>query len=112
MDGSNGPDDPQSSEQILLDWLLTPGNYAHKWKGKDNKGVSKKQTAATITWMMNEAGVKVERDEKQVLNNNQHLERQFRDVYDLCNMETGQGLEENDPEGFDGAHPVRQICQY
>jgi len=61
-DGSNGPDDPQFSEQILLDWLLTPGNYANKWKGKDNKGISKKQTAATISQMMNEVGVKVERD--------------------------------------------------
>ena len=109
-DGANGAEDPQSSERILLDWLLTPGNYTNKWKGKDNKGVSKKQTAATIARMMNEAGVKVERDGKQVLNKIQHLERQFRDAYDFCNTETGQGLEENDPEGFEGA--VRKICLY
>lgn len=94
----------------MLDWLLTPGNYTNKWKGKANNGVSKIQTAATIARMMNDVGVKVKRDGKQVLNKIQHLERQFRDAYDFCNTETGQGLEENDPEGFDGA--VSRICQY
>jgi hypothetical protein len=48
-------------------------------------------------------GVKVERDGEQVFNKIQHLERQFHDTYDFCNMEMGQGLEENDAEGFDGA---------
>jgi hypothetical protein len=79
-------------------------------RGKIIKASAKKQTATTIARMMNEAGVKVERDGKQVLNKIQHLERQFRDAYDFCNTEMGQGLEENDPEGFEGA--VRKICLY
>jgi hypothetical protein len=86
-----------------LNKLLTPRNYANKWKGKDNKGISKKQTAASIAWMMNQAGVKEERDGKQVLNEIQHLERQFHFAIDFCNMKMGQGLEENNREGFNGA---------
>lgn len=109
-DGAEGPDDPQSSERLLLDWILTPGNYTNKWRGKDNKGVNKKQVAAMIADLINKAGVVVERDAKQVTNKIQHLERQFRDAYDFCNTETGQGLQANDPEGFDGA--VRKICPY
>jgi hypothetical protein len=36
-DGENGMDDPNTSEKILLDWLLVEGNYANKWRGKDSK---------------------------------------------------------------------------
>jgi hypothetical protein len=109
-DGVGGHDDPQSSERILLDWILTPGNYTNKWRGKDNKGINKRQVAAMIADLINKAGVVVERDAKQVINKIQHLERQFRDAYDFCNTETGQGLQENDPQGFDDA--VRKICPY
>jgi hypothetical protein len=109
-DGAEGPDDPQCSERILMDWILTPGNYANKWRGKDNKGVNKKQMAALIADSINKAGVVVERDAKQVLNKIQHLERQFREAYDFSNTETGQGLQEGDPAGFDAA--VRKYCNY
>ena len=41
-DGKDGKDDPNTSEAILLQWMLTEGNYAMKWRGKMNGGVTKK----------------------------------------------------------------------
>jgi hypothetical protein len=67
-DGAEGPDDPQSSERILLDWIFTPGNYTNKLRGKDNKGMNKKQVVAMIADLINKAGVVVECDAKQVTN--------------------------------------------
>jgi hypothetical protein len=40
-DGAKGPNDPKSSERILLDWLLAGGNYANKWHEKEAKGKKK-----------------------------------------------------------------------
>ena len=107
-DGSNGPMDPQSSEWILLDWLLVPGNYMNKWCGKNNGGQTKKKVAADIACLINDAGVCVSRDDKQVQNKVQHFEQQFRAAYDFANTETGQGLQSNDKNSFDDA--VRGLC--
>jgi hypothetical protein len=35
MDGPGGPDNPVNSEAIILEWLLTEGNYA-KFRGKND----------------------------------------------------------------------------
>ena len=102
-DGSNGPMDPQSSERILLDWLLVPGNYMIKWRGKNNGGQTKKKVTADIARLINDAGVRVLRDDKQVQNKVQHFEQQFRAAYDFANTETGQGLQSNDKNSFDDA---------
>lgn len=107
-DGKNGQDDPQSSERILFDWILFPGNYANKWRGKDNKGQKKKQVATDIAKTINDAGVLVPRDDRQVRNKIQHLERQFREAFDFANTETGAGLLEKDVGAFDDA--VLQKC--
>ena len=109
-DGKNGPEDPQSSERILLDWLLFPGNYNDKWRGKDNKGLNKKQVAMEIAQLINDSGVLVSRDHKAVKNKIQHLERQFREAYDFANTETGAGLKEQDGVLFDDA--VMQKCPH
>jgi hypothetical protein len=58
-DGAGGPDDPNSSERILLDWLLVPGNYHLKWRGKENGGLSKAKVAANLADMMNEKKVTI-----------------------------------------------------
>jgi len=109
-DGAEGVEDPKCSERILLDWLLTPGNYSNLWRGKDNKGANKKQVAGAIADLINKSGVVVERDAKQVMNKIQHIERQFREAYDFSNTETGQGLQEGDTDGFDEA--VTKRCRY
>ena len=107
-DGKDGTDDPDSSERILLDWLMFPGNYNNKWRGKDNKGRKKKHIAMEIAQIINDAGVLVKRDHKQVRNKIQHLERQFREAYDFANTETGAGLMTEDKVVFDEA--VMQKC--
>jgi hypothetical protein len=109
-DGANGPDDPKSSERILLDWLMTEGNYSNKWRGKDAKGKKKKHVAAEIATIINAAKVKVFRDGKQVMNKMSHIEKCFRMAHDFANTETGQGLQENDPGEFDEA--VKGKCPY
>ena len=107
-DGKNGKEDPQSSERILFDWLMFPGNYVNNWRGKDNKGQNKMQVARDIAQVINDSGVIVRRDEKQVRNKIQHLERRFRVAFDFANTETGAGLQENDRGAFDDA--VLQKC--
>ena len=66
--------------------------------------------AKEIAEVINDAGVLVPRDEKQVRNKIQHLERQFRDAYDFANTETGAGLMETDGVLFDDA--VMQKCNH
>jgi hypothetical protein len=102
-DGEKGPDDPNTSEKILLDWLLEEGNYANKWRGKDSKGRTKKQIAGELASLINAAKVRVKRDDKQVMNKISHIEKSFRCAHDFANTETGQGLKENDPSAFDEA---------
>ena len=109
-DGKGGIDDPCSSERILLDWLMFPGNYANKWRGKDNKGRKKNQVAGDIAKLINDSGVLVKRDNRQVKNKIQHLERQFREAFDFANTETGAGLKEGDLVLFDDA--VMQRCPH
>jgi hypothetical protein len=109
-DGAKGPNDPKSSEWILLDWLLAEGNYANKWRGKDSRGKKKKHVAAEIAALINAGKVKVVRDGKQVMNKISHIEKSFRLAHDFANTETGQGLQENNWGEFDDA--VRRKCPY
>ena len=86
----------------LLDWLLVPGSYMNKWHGKNN-GRQTKQVTANIAHLINDAGVHVTRNAKQVQNKVQHLEQQFRVAYNFANTKTGQGLESNDKNSFEDA---------
>jgi RhoGEF, Guanine nucleotide exchange factor for Rho/Rac/Cdc42-like GTPases len=79
-DGEKGHDDPNTSEKILLDWLMVEGNYSNKWRGKDSKGRTKKQVAAELASMMNAVKVWVTRDGKQVMNKN----HTYRKIFLLC----------------------------
>jgi len=109
-DGKNGPDDPLTSEKILLEWMMEEGNYAKKWRGKDSKGKKKKHVAAEIAQKMNAAKVRVSRDAKQVMNKISHIEKSFRSAHDFANSETGQGLKESNWGEFDDA--VRSKCPF
>ena len=88
----------KSSEQIPLEWMLTPGDCA-KFRGKDNKGATKKQCAKAISAQIARAGALVPRDEKAVLNKIKCLEDSFRKAHAFANAETGAGLKADDPEG-------------
>jgi hypothetical protein len=106
-DGANGPNDPQCSEKILFDWLLTPGNYENQWRGRDHK---KKEIAENIAKKMMEAGVKVKRDGKNVINKIQHAERKFKDASYFCKSKMGQRLKLENPDDYDAT--VRKISSY
>lgn len=109
-DGANGPEDPMTSEKVLLDWMMKEGNYSKKWRGKDSKGKKKKHIAAEIAQLMNSAKVKVVRDGKQVMNKISHLEKSFRCAHDFANSETGQGLKDSNWGEFDEA--VKSKCPF
>jgi len=97
FDGSKGPN---NSGRILLDWLLVPGNYA-SWRGcTGDNGKRKKDVALRILKLMNNVGVKVHRDEKQVSNKTTYMEKAFREAHDFANTETGVGLQETDRGNF------------
>ena len=57
-DGALGPSDPRCSERILMDWLLTPGNYA-KYCGKKNNSVKKNQFCRLLADLINAENVKL-----------------------------------------------------
>jgi hypothetical protein len=92
-DGAKGPEDPVTSERILLDWLTEEGNYS-KYRGKNNNGVSKNKYAQKVADMMNSKGVRVKRDAKMVVNRIAGLEDSFKNAFDFANSETGAGLME------------------
>ena len=73
-DGKNGDSDPITSEKILLDWLLTEGNYA-KFRGKDNHGTKKIHFAAQIAQQISAAGVLAVRTPKKVLNKIENIQQ-------------------------------------
>ena len=85
-----------SSEALLLDWLKTPGNYAH-WRG-NNRGITKQTIQLQVANMINSNGLKMginrQRNEKQVGSKISYMEGKFRET--LSFMEnTGQGIRED-----------------
>ena len=60
----------------MLEWITREGNYL-RFRGKGNNGTTKKQFAQQIADHLNNSGVKVHRDAKQVLNKIKHIEDLF-----------------------------------
>ena len=107
MDGKHGPADENSSLSVLLDWWRVEGNYS-KFRGDGNKGIKKRAVAAKLAATINEIA-KVKRTPDAVLAKIQYIERSWKVAHDwACN--TGQGVKEGDPEGFEGACLKR--CPY
>jgi hypothetical protein len=109
-DGKDGPDDNVNSLSILLDWLMTPGNYSLRWRGKCKDGKSKSQVGKEIADLINDSGIRVKRTSQQVVCKIQHIERQFKSAHDFATSETGAGLEVNDKGSF--ADKLRQKCPF
>lgn len=105
-DGKGGVADPHTSLKILLDWWMEEGNYS-RYSGKRNDGVKKKEFAAKLAAKMSEETLS-QRDSKNVINKINHIEKLFRDAYQWANGQTGQGLQEGDPEGFHNY--VTKLC--
>ena len=108
-DGKLGPQDPNHSERILVDWLMTPGNY-EKYRGHNNKGVRKKDFARIISERINAAGVRKERTYKDVVNKIDSLQKNFKDAVDWTHTKTGEGLLETDTCSYE--QKVLKFCPY
>lgn len=105
-DGCNGPDDPNNSMRILLNWLTSEGNYK-RFCGKDSLGTKKVQFGTIISNIINSHKVRISRTPKDVLNKIHYLENQFREASDWMNN-TGQGV--TDEEQFTSY--VKKLCPY
>jgi hypothetical protein len=105
-DGNLGPDDPNSSMRILLDWITTEGNYS-RFCGKNGVGMRKVEFANQIAVLINAQQVRIARTAKDVMNKIQYLESQFREASDWMNN-TGAGV--TDQEQFDAY--VKKLCPY
>jgi hypothetical protein len=83
-DGRNGPDDPNNSQKILLDWMLHEGHYS-RFRGKNNNGTRKIKFAGNVSKLIADAGIRVRRTPSNVLDKIRHFEDQFRKAHDWAN---------------------------
>ena len=93
-DGRAGPDDPNTSLRILLNWLMEESNYS-KFRGHKNNGTRKTRYGQIISDMMRQAGCRVERSAEAVVKKIQEIESKFCAAHDWANN-TGQGVKETD----------------
>jgi hypothetical protein len=90
--------------------LTNEGNYSKLWKGKNNGGQIKIQICQPIVADMIAAGVRVQRNARQVESKIGHLEQQFRWAYNFANNETGAGLMSKQDGSFEEV--VKKHCKY
>ena len=108
-DGRNGPDDPINSQSILMQWMLTEGNY-NRFRGHDNGGKRKLAFGVELSERMQAQGCRAERSGEAVVKKIQEIESKFIKAHDWVNN-TGQGVKERDGmETFEGC--VRQRCKW
>jgi hypothetical protein len=93
-DGKDGPDDPQNSMAILMEWLTTLGNYS-KLKGDNSNGATKIQIMGELAQQINAKGVRKERTVKSVMSKLHHLTGTYRKAADWANQ-TGAGVLETE----------------
>ena len=108
MDGPRGTEDSINSEAIMLDWLLTEGNYA-RFRG-NNDGTRKQAIGKELSLLFKDKGIKVERSPQAVVKKIQSMESQFSVAHDWVNN-TGQGVKESDGDAkFEEC--VRKRCKW
>mgnify|MGYP005861582479 CR=1 FL=1 len=73
-DGKYGPDDPNNSMNILLNWLLEEGNYS-RFRGKDNGGKRKLAYGLQLSQKFSSAGCRVARSAEAVVKQIQEIEK-------------------------------------
>ena len=93
-DGRNGPDDPNNSMNILMEWLMEEGNYS-RFRGKDNRGTRKLAYGIQLSNKMKAADCRVHRSPEAVVKQIQEIEKKFIKAHDWANN-TGQGVKERD----------------
>jgi hypothetical protein len=101
-EGKNGPDDPQNSMAILMEWLTTLGNFS-KMKGNNSNGATKIRIIGELAQQINGKGDQKERTVKSVMNKLHHLTATYRKALDWTNQ-TGAGVIET--EGREPFNPA------
>lgn len=91
-DGKNGTLDPNTSEKILLDWLLQEGNY-NRYRGKGNNGKTKVSFAKDIQSQMESAEVRVKRSPETIMQKIADWESSYGKAKYWIDH-TGQGVED------------------
>jgi hypothetical protein len=96
-DGKNGSEDKHStSMKILLNWMLSEGNYS-KYCGKDNNGIRKQHFASLLAEQMKAETLSDGRTAKQIMEKIQQLEDSFREAHNfVATSETGAGIQEKE----------------
>ena len=102
-DGKFGPNDVNTSLSVLFNWWKMEGNYT-KFCGHNNRCIKKKLIAEKFAKQMGEITL-CQRTGDSVLGKIQHIERSWRKSHYWANC-TGQGVSENNPEGFEA-----EVCK-
>lgn len=90
-DGKDGPDDPRTSEAILVEWLTEGDNFV-KYRGYKNGGTRKLDTCQKIADIINREGVMKVRSKHDVRKKIFLIEGQMRKALDWERGDTGAGL--------------------
>ena len=110
-DGIHGPDDPNTSMKILLDWWMEYGNYS-RYCGKNNDGVKKKRFCDSLAEKMSKETL-TNRDSKSVKSKIEHIERAWRKAHEFATSVTGAGIQEQDGvEKFEELVKKKCFCYY
>ena len=108
-DSKDGPDNPNNSMAILMDWITTHGNY-EKYKGDTANGKTKIRIANDIAKRINSFNVRKERTGKAVISKIDNLIGAYKLASDWANQ-TGAGvLETEGEEPFKAAVSRRHCC--
>jgi len=105
-DGKDGPSNPNNSQNILLDWLTTQGNFA-RFRG-NKEGKTKLQICDKIAQLLKAKEVQAKRSNKNILDKIQSMESQFKKAHDWAG-DTGQGTNITN-EKFEEC--VQKRCKY
>ncbi len=101
-----GPEDPNNSLNLLLEWMTTEGNYAHFCGNAEGK--TKLKICKEVASLLKEKGVRVERSKKNIFDKIQALEKMFKVAHEWAGQ-TGQGIDIS-KQAFDVA--VSNRCHY
>lgn len=88
-DNDGSPGTGVSSQQIIVDWLTTEGNY-QKYRG-DSHGRTKISIAGDIARLIGAGGILVPRDAHMVMGRISLIESSFRKAYEWT-LNTGAGI--------------------
>jgi len=83
---TDGPTPELNSMVVIIDWLMTDGNYSH-WQGRDKQnGTTKVGITNELSQLFKAKGITVDRPERDIHIRINRLEQQFRSAKDWLNQ--------------------------